>query len=444
MKALTSHPLDDDIMHRILLFLPDFRTLKAVILSSKSLHAVFASHPRSITKAIAFNLVGPALLAALNLARNRGPILPEDDPWGFGKATAEDTEPGVITPEEARELANNAVVVNTFQDIYSFRHKDRSSQSSTLSAVESLRFTRAMYRIMLFQKTFPANNTPFIDDSDTDEEEEIKTARRDFFAMFPTQDLREIYTVNNFIGALGPWLVRNLSGSVKDRGLATCQEYVTIVPAAVLLQAYQDQNPRPIEDHFNIECFPSSNNLLTYYIEEPIITVIDDREEESPEGSKSCTQYVLDHVVGEGEPCHQCGSPSGIDLWNEANWEIQDNISVEFLANTMKWMPMKGRLRTNVDAPELVDVRMSDLLRDLFDPAATRIAEFAAWEARDKICTGCIRKFVTEHLHLWVLRRKRQAGESIPADCWYGYNCRTQEHNSEHAKKLNHLCAPTR
>ncbi|KAJ7130906.1 hypothetical protein C8R46DRAFT_1141430 [Mycena filopes] len=110
----------------------------------------------------------------------------------------------------------------------------------------------------------------------------------------------------------------------------------------------------------------------------------------------------------------------------------------------MKWMPMKGHLRTNVEAPELVDVRMPDLLRDLFDPAATRTAEFAAWEARDKICTKCIAKFVTEHLHLWVLQRKRQAGESIPEDCWYGYDCRTQEHNSEHAKKFNHLCAPTK
>ncbi|KAJ7160031.1 hypothetical protein C8R46DRAFT_905708 [Mycena filopes] len=212
MKALTSHPLDDDIVHRILLFLPDFRALKAVILSSKSLHAVFASHPHTTVKAVASNLVGPALLAALNLVRNTGPTLAQDDPWGFGKATAEGTEPGVITPEEARELASNAVVVNTLEDIYSSRHKDRSSQSSILSAVESLRFTRAMYRIMLFQKTFPANNTPFFDDSDTDEEEEIKTARKDFFAMFPTQELREIYIVDNFIGALGPWLVRNLSG----------------------------------------------------------------------------------------------------------------------------------------------------------------------------------------------------------------------------------------
>ncbi|KAA3464422.1 E3 ubiquitin-protein ligase CHFR isoform X2 [Gossypium australe] len=29
-------------------------------------------------------------------------------------------------------------------------------------------------------------------------------------------------------------------------------------------------------------------------------------------------------------------------------------------------------------------------------------------------------------------------------DCWYGYACRTQHHNEEHARKRNHVCRPTR
>ncbi|KAL3646970.1 hypothetical protein CASFOL_009142 [Castilleja foliolosa] len=29
-------------------------------------------------------------------------------------------------------------------------------------------------------------------------------------------------------------------------------------------------------------------------------------------------------------------------------------------------------------------------------------------------------------------------------DCWYGYTCRTQHHNEEHARKRNHVCRPTR
>ncbi|XP_047958290.1 E3 ubiquitin-protein ligase CHFR isoform X3 [Salvia hispanica] len=29
-------------------------------------------------------------------------------------------------------------------------------------------------------------------------------------------------------------------------------------------------------------------------------------------------------------------------------------------------------------------------------------------------------------------------------DCWYGYACRTQHHNEEHARKRNHVCRPSR
>uniref|UniRef100_A0A453HHX4 Aprataxin and PNK-like factor PBZ domain-containing protein n=1 Tax=Aegilops tauschii subsp. strangulata TaxID=200361 RepID=A0A453HHX4_AEGTS len=38
----------------------------------------------------------------------------------------------------------------------------------------------------------------------------------------------------------------------------------------------------------------------------------------------------------------------------------------------------------------------------------------------------------------------------LPADaadrdsCWYGFMCRTQHHRQDHAKKLNHVCRPTR
>jgi len=28
--------------------------------------------------------------------------------------------------------------------------------------------------------------------------------------------------------------------------------------------------------------------------------------------------------------------------------------------------------------------------------------------------------------------------------CWYGFMCRTQHHRPDHAKKLNHVCRPTR
>ncbi|KAJ7867971.1 hypothetical protein B0H13DRAFT_2064834 [Mycena leptocephala] len=409
MKALSSHPLDDDIVDRIFLFLPDFETLQAAILGSKSMYSVFSAHPHSIVKAIAFNLVGPALLSAINVLRCQ----PPDDPWTFGHALPEPTEVGVITPEDTRKLSRNALVVNTFQDIFSSRHKDRSSDSSQLSPVEALRFTRAMYRIMLFADVFPGKCTIYIDDEDTEQEAEIRAARKDFFAMFPTQELYEIYTVDNFIESLGTWLVRK----VKNMPWAHCQ-HANAVPPAVFLEAYQERDPQLIDNYFDDDTFHSANNLLVYYIEQPLEDVWKERKE--PSSTATIVQQ-------------QCDINGGIDLWTESNWAVQNSVTLAFLPCILEYLPMPGCFYTHVRG-----VPVQDLLRDLF---ALKTPEYASWSPQDKLCEGCLKRFMTDHIHLWLRQRKHAAGETIPEDCWYGYNCRTQAHNAEHAKKRNHLCA---
>jgi len=85
------------------------------------MYSVFAAHPQSIVKAVASNLVGPALLSAMNVIRNNAPVASLNDWWVIGHADPEPTEVGVLTPEDTRKLSKNAVVVNTFQDIFSFR-----------------------------------------------------------------------------------------------------------------------------------------------------------------------------------------------------------------------------------------------------------------------------------------------------------------------------------
>src|ERR1700675_2863801 len=69
MQALSSFPLDDDITHRILTCLPDFTSLQSAIVAFKSIHTVFMTHPKSIIRAVAYNVVGPTLPQALKLAR---------------------------------------------------------------------------------------------------------------------------------------------------------------------------------------------------------------------------------------------------------------------------------------------------------------------------------------------------------------------------------------
>ncbi|KAF7364890.1 hypothetical protein MVEN_00359500 [Mycena venus] len=140
MKALSSLPLDDVV------------------------DRVFNAHSRPIIKTVAFNLIGSALLSAMNFIKYQRTV---------GHATAEPTQIGLIAPENAHKLSRNALVVNTFQDVFSSRHKDRGSECSKLSPVESLCFTRAVYRIALFADVFPGRYTCFIDDDETEEEAEI-------------------------------------------------------------------------------------------------------------------------------------------------------------------------------------------------------------------------------------------------------------------------------
>ncbi len=79
----------------------------------------------------------------------------------------------------------------------------------------------------------------------------------------------------------------------------------------------------------------------------------------------------------------------------------------------------------------------TDMVAELFD---VKRPEFDDWDKEDLLCTSCLTIFVGEHLHLWLLERKRASGRQVPEDCWYGYNCRTQTHRREHAEKLNVSC----
>lgn len=67
--------------------------------------------------------------------------------------------------------------------------------------------------------------------------------------------------------------------------------------------------------------------------------------------------------------------------------------------------------------------------------------------AKTPLCNGCYEKFV-DYLLYWF--RVTLPPHLFPADvagrqsCWYGYGCRTQHHNSEHARKRNHVCRQTK
>ncbi|KAJ7145255.1 hypothetical protein C8R46DRAFT_1360100 [Mycena filopes] len=446
METHSGHPLGDDILDRVLTFLPDFSSLQATILSSKAAYTVFAAHPHSIVRAVAQNLLGPAILSAIHLIRNVPPEASYADPYTFGHAPPEPTEVGLITPEDARKLSRNAGVVHAFRDIYSFRHKDRSCpKSNQLTAVESLRFTRALYRIMLFADVFPGSHTPDLDGNIEPEDEAAQhAARKAFFTPFPSQDLLEIGTVGNFMEGLGEWVKRKVWSPERSKNHPG---QAKAVPPALFLQAYRELDPQLIDDYFDCVRLWEANELLDAYIHGPLCAVLRERGElPRPWGKPVYSKYVLDYVEGQDDLCQRCGANDGIELWTESNWDLQNEVTLTFRPVDLQRLRLPGRLNDNPRernawAAHIKDdvVSLPAFLHEVFE---LRTKDYASLSPRGRTCTKCLMMLVESHTYLWLLRRKRLAGESIPEDCSAGYQCRAMLSDREHAAEFNHLCAP--
>ncbi|XP_027179370.1 E3 ubiquitin-protein ligase CHFR isoform X1 [Coffea eugenioides] len=67
--------------------------------------------------------------------------------------------------------------------------------------------------------------------------------------------------------------------------------------------------------------------------------------------------------------------------------------------------------------------------------------------AQAHTCVDCYDKLVSFLLYWFRITMPKHflsPEASQREDCWYGYACRTQHHNEEHARKRNHVCRPTR
>ncbi|CAA6660608.1 unnamed protein product [Spirodela intermedia] len=79
--------------------------------------------------------------------------------------------------------------------------------------------------------------------------------------------------------------------------------------------------------------------------------------------------------------------------------------------------------------------------------ARLQLKHAEAVTSRTHLCSDCFCKLVNFLLYWFRLSMPRHLlppDASNREDCWYGYACRTQHRNADHAKKRNHVCRPTR
>ncbi|KAJ7957124.1 E3 ubiquitin-protein ligase CHFR [Quillaja saponaria] len=81
------------------------------------------------------------------------------------------------------------------------------------------------------------------------------------------------------------------------------------------------------------------------------------------------------------------------------------------------------------------------------DRTSTTLNHAEIITANTHVCSDCYDKLVSFLLYWFRISIPKYClppDSSRREDCWYGYACRTQHHNEEHARKRNHVCRPTR
>ncbi|KAJ7792355.1 hypothetical protein B0H14DRAFT_2931545 [Mycena olivaceomarginata] len=461
------------VLGRILSSSPDFGTLHAGLRVCSTWHRAFQTQP-NILLDVARNVAGPALPQAVRFIRypypektpndwasedggdEEDPEATEDDSEDGGDGPAkkkkqkaagksvahkpmaflESESIGQLSPEERVRLETNAETVAKLERIFSIRYKDRSSKTSKLTELESHRFARAMYRVMLYCELFylPLN----LDDIDAMEFnepgvlEKIAKKRHAMLDEYPTSDLLEIRAVVEFLHGM-------ISSVLDSESFERLQDICLATGPAVILEAYKKKSEDVFEEALEPEVMTSGeeNELFDGFFSKPLEKIWEEREEMPP---ASALDAILDGgVQPQTDTCAQCGSV-GTELWSEANWE--NRISVDLCAL------LPGKLNENeVEAEALVEQLMSPagttdvVVAEIYDMLTP---QFTAWRKDESLCSACLDKLITAHLHLWLHERKVAGGWKATQNCWYGYNCKTQVHKASHAKEKNHLCTPIR
>ncbi|KAG7445706.1 uncharacterized protein BT62DRAFT_932863 [Guyanagaster necrorhizus] len=466
IRGSNSLPLSDDVIEQIFHCLPSFASLQSTIRVCKDFHRIFNTHPKTTVRRVAYNIAGPALPQAMRLLRYRnendtdlpsseGSHADDEVSSDYGpvsNSAAETTNGPPLTQSETKELTKIARVVSKLEDVFSFRHKDRLSKTSKLTSMESWRFRRAIYRLMLFSRVFPGSKYHFLSDDEDDDDDadanlkrlrDDRQAKEDFIDDFFTEEIIEMYAVAHFLVETAEWASLAHVGSIDPTHFG---DVALCAGPDAILASYEEGSVVPIQDA--AEEMNIVEELITEYIEHPLRTILESTKTVIPAKDKILWNKILSSVEGENDLCKRCGAAEGLNLWCESNWEYLRGTPTFTISQIHQYL--RGLLPRSFTECAFLRLQLEpinqpalymDMVAELFD---VKRPEFDDWDKEDLLCTACLKVFVGEHLHLWLLERKRAAGKQIPEDCWYGYNCRTQTHKREHAEKLNHLSLPTR
>ncbi|KAK7050232.1 hypothetical protein R3P38DRAFT_3255945 [Favolaschia claudopus] len=428
--AHNARRLHNDIVDRIMLFCSTFETLSSISLVSKSFYRVFQAHPKSIYWAVAYNVVGPSLPQAMLVVKY--PY--EDVPSSKTAPMLELTSPVIITPTERRLLQENSQLVDTVENIYSRQNKNRKSKTSVLTAEESLRFRRAMYRLIFYSKLFPAMayrpELPAAQLLD-----EIREQRIAVLDRYPTEELQQLCSAAKFL--------RSMLGEASFSDPAMNDALLSSGPSgALMVWKYSSydilEGKVPLKFVEDEEIPPG----LVGYLSVPLEHIWTARQVTTPSESEPPSMWILDEVDSASDACSRCGTPDGFKLLCEANF-------YRFPVYLSRLFKGQLGLNTTIHEPFMAATghlqyseSLGSLIRDLFSFRSQTAPAFDEWDPSDSYCFFCLMKFIEEHLWIWFFNKRIEDGWSPPDNCPDGYDCPLQKDDLHHVESKNHLCAP--
>ncbi|KAF7357216.1 F-box domain-containing protein [Mycena sanguinolenta] len=182
-----------------------------------------------------------------------------------------------------------------------------------------------------------------------------------------------------------------------------------------------------------------------------------------PTADEPPSKWILDHVSGENDTCSQCGALDGLELCTEANWDrsMLDGDLTGYLRDLLKLNQTILQPFYAATSHLVPSDTLGTFIGDLFAFKTHTTPEFDSWERTDSYCFASFTKFLNAHMWIWFFEERVRGGWVPPDNCWYGWNCHAQVHESSHAETKNvrlvisipwydeddfsqHLCVPTK
>ncbi|KAG9308025.1 hypothetical protein JVU11DRAFT_12677 [Chiua virens] len=255
-----------------------------------------------------YDLIGPVLPQALRLTRYQiAENLPENASDLLSENDAMNQMP---SPEEERLLLSNANVVTALENVFSFTSKDRTSRTSKLSCMESVRFQRALYRAWLMSVLYgPRRFAPpkrFFNDSYEDQSKEwgkkladlnkSKKEQKAFLQQYSSQELLQICKVARFLVLTAGWGVyaegRGLGGT---RDVYDWNGMFLFAGPHVILRCYEDATSQHLPGGYL-----DDDGLYTKFLTGAFDEIAKARKLDEPIGFVGT---ILDNINGEDDLC---------------------------------------------------------------------------------------------------------------------------------------------